>query len=206
MSEINHDKIAELSAPDTNAGRLQRQCLEKLQLHEQHPDGLPTSVRFIFYEFVKDGLIIKSGDKKGGRRSDQNIADAMFRLREVGVVPWEWISDETRSLTTWRCAPTVADYLKKTVALARIDPWDSKLPPMILTESRSLCGVLRDKLSYEYVTPIAPTGGQVGGFLRTDIAPALTPGQRVLYLGDFDWQGGQIEANATFSNVLSTAN
>ncbi len=27
------------------------------------------------------------------------------------------------------------------------------------------------------------------------MAPALGYGQRVLYLGDFDWQGGQIEAN-----------
>ena len=66
---------------------------------------------------------------------------------------------------------------------------------MILTESRSLSGVLNN-MAYEYLTPIAPTNGQVGGFLRTDIAPALIPGQRmVLYLGDFDWQGHQIEAN-----------
>ena len=43
--------------------------------------------------------------------------------------------------------------------------------------------------------PIAATNGQVGGFLRTNVAPALCLGQRVLYLGDFDHQGGQIEAN-----------
>jgi hypothetical protein len=66
---------------------------------------------------------------------------------------------------------------------------------MILTESRSPGGVLRDKLSYDYLTPNAPTNGQVGGFLRTGHAPALRPGQRVLYLADFDWQGQQIEAN-----------
>lgn len=29
----------------------------------------------------------------------------------------------------------------------------------------------------------------------TDVAPALAPGQRVLYLGDFDLCGDQIEAN-----------
>jgi hypothetical protein len=65
---------------------------------------------------------------------------------------------------------------------------------MILTESRSLAGVLGD-LAYEYLVPIAATNGQVGGFLRTDVAPALRRGQRVFYLGDLDWQGGQIEDN-----------
>jgi hypothetical protein len=187
--------MSELSAPNTKAGRLQRQCLERLKAHEDHPDGLPTSVRFIYYEFVKDGVVAKHADKVGGRRSDQNICDAIFRLRDAGVVPWTWISDETRTLTVYRYAPTVADYLNETVDLARIDPWQGKPPPMILSESRSLGGVVRDKFCYSYLVPVAPTNGQVGGFLRTHVAPELVPGQRVLYLGDFDWQGGQIEAN-----------
>src|SRR4029453_16004209 len=34
-----------------------------------------------------------------------------------------------------------------------------------------------------------------GGFLHTEIAPILRLGQRVLYLGDLDLSGGQIEAN-----------
>jgi hypothetical protein len=36
---------------------------------------------------------------------------------------------------------------------------------------------------------------QCGGFLRTDIAPTLMECDRVLYLGDFDHAGNQIEAN-----------
>jgi hypothetical protein len=65
---------------------------------------------------------------------------------------------------------------------------------MILTESRSLAGVLRG-LAREYAVPTASTNGQCGGFLHTDVAPALSTGQRVLYLGDLDLSGGQIEAN-----------
>src|SRR4029453_8466274 len=34
-----------------------------------------------------------------------------------------------------------------------------------------------------------------GGFLHTEIAPILRLGQRILYLGDLDLSGGQIEAN-----------
>ena len=48
----------------------------------------------------------------------------------------------------------------------------------------------------EYLCSIAATNGQVGGFLHTEVAPILQHNYRVvLYLGDFDLQGHQIEAN-----------
>jgi hypothetical protein len=46
--------------------------------------------------------------------------------------------------------------------------------------------------------PVREAGLEVGapGFLHTNVAPILEGGDRpVLYVGDFDWQGGQIEAN-----------
>jgi hypothetical protein len=75
----------------------------------------------------------------------------------------------------------------------KLDPWRGEVP-LILTESRSLAGVLRN-IASEYRVRIASTNGQVGGFLHTDVAPLLQQGARVLYLGDFDLCGGQIEAN-----------
>jgi hypothetical protein len=57
-----------------------------------------------------------------------------------------------------------------------------------------LAGVLR-ALTREYAATVAPTNGQCGGFLHTDIAPNLRHGMRVLYLGDYDLAGGDIEAN-----------
>jgi hypothetical protein len=68
-----------------------------------------------------------------------------------------------------------------------LDPWRYHAPT-ILTESRSLAGVLRP-IARDYRCRIASTNGQCGGFLRTDIAPTLTPGGVVLYFGDFDWYG-----------------
>ena len=183
-----------LSAPDTKGGRMQRECLARLQAHEaQGRDGLPTSVRFIYYELVKDGVVAKHDPANSGQRSDQPVAKAIFQLRLLGLIPWDWIVDETRELTTYRSAASIADYLQETVGRARINPWDDE-PPMIITESRSLGGVL-NRVGYEYLVPIAPTNGMVGGFLRTDVAPALVSYQKVLYLGDFDWQGTQIESN-----------
>ena len=74
-----------------------------------------------------------------------------------------------------------------------LDPWGGR-EPMILTESRSLAGVVRDVVA-EYRARIASTNGQCGGFLRTNIAPLLRPGDRVIYLGDLDLSGDHIEAN-----------
>jgi hypothetical protein len=194
-SVVNAAMTGGLSPDDTKAGRLQRACLELLRQHEA--DGaLPTSNRFIYYELVQRGIVEKHkpGGGGGGRRSDQDTTEALFRLREVGLVPWEWIVDETRSFTAWRYADSVLSYLEATVPLARIDLWDDHAPPVIITESRSLAGVL-EGLAREYLVPITSTNGQAGGHLRTDVAPNLQVGQRVLYLGDFDWQCGQIEAN-----------
>ena len=65
---------------------------------------------------------------------------------------------------------------------------------MILTESRAVAGALRN-LADQYAVKIAPVGGHVAGFLHNDIAPTLSEGDRVLYIGDWDWQGHQIENN-----------
>ncbi len=83
--------------------------------------------------------------------------------------------------------------MRDAIAHARIDCWDGEPPPLILCESRSLAGVLR-RIAAQYLCPITSTNGQVGGFLVTEVAPLLEGGRRMLYLGDHDWQGHQIEA------------
>jgi hypothetical protein len=181
-----------LSRPTSKAGRLQRACLTLLREHEA--DGeLPTSGRFLFYELLGRQVIPKA--YPGGRRTPaQDVADALLRLREHGLVPWSWIVDETRAVDAWEAAPTVAGHVRAMLDQARLDCWAGQPAPLLLVESRSLAGVLRS-LAATYLVPLAATNGQVGGFLHTDVAPLLTDGRRVLYLGDYDLAGGQIEAN-----------
>jgi hypothetical protein len=163
-------------------------------LAEHEADGaLPTSGRFLFYELVQRSVIRK--ERTGARRPDQDMAGALTQLRESGQVPWEWIADETRTLDALPVAATIAGWMRDVLGQARIDPWGGQ-PPMILCESRSLAGVLR-LVAYLYAVPIASTNGQCGGFLHTQVAPAIMSGagQPVIYLGDLDLAGGQIEAN-----------
>lgn len=172
-------------------GRLRTELRELLGEHQR--DGeLPTSARFLFYELVQGGVLSKER-KTQGRRPDQNMSDALTDLRENGDVPWEWIVDETRSLDDYRGASTIRQWMLEVLPQARLDPWAGD-EPLILTESRSLAGVLR-RLASEYAVPIGATNGQCGGFLHTDILPVVRPCQRILYLGDLDLSGGQIEQN-----------
>lgn len=110
--------------------------------------------------------------------------DQTATLREDGVISWDWIVDETRSLDDFRGSTSIKDWMLEVLPAAKLDPW-AGLEPLILTESRSLAGVLRNAAG-EYSVRIAPTNGQCAGFLHTDVGPGLRPHHRILYLGDFD--------------------
>jgi hypothetical protein len=115
-----------------------------------------------------------------------DVIAALTDLREEGLVAWDWISDETRSVSEWSFAATVADYVRERTEDARIDLWNDEPPPLILCESRAVAGALTN-LAYEYLTPIAATAGMVGGFLVTKVAPLLAGNERnVLYIGDWE--------------------
>ena len=173
--------------PETKIGQVR---IALMQLYEEHRRAgmLPTSGRFLFYECVTRGII-----SKRGTRPDQIVIKALTYLRKQGFIPWAHIVDETRDLSDFTGSATVADDLLAYLHVAKIDPWHGEAP-LILTESRSLAGVLR-ALCGEYRIRIASTNGQVGGFLFTDIAPVLKEWDRVGYLGDYDLCGGMIENN-----------
>jgi hypothetical protein len=171
-------------------GALRSLVLDLLREHEA--DGaLPTSARFLYYELVQRGHLSKQ--QTGVRRPDQNLHDALTDLRESGQVPWDWIVDESRSLDDYTGYASILEGVLALLKVIKLDPWRGK-PPMILTESRSLAGVLRSLVS-DYAARIASTNGQVRGFLHTRIAPELRAGDTVLYLGDYDLCGDQIEQN-----------
>jgi hypothetical protein len=180
----------DLSPPESKIGVLRSILLALLGEHER--DGaLPTSARFLYYELVQRGQLSK--ERTGARRPDQNLHDALTDIREDGRVPWDWIVDETRSLDDYTGYPSIKEGVLAQLPYIALDPWRGRAP-MSLTESRSLAGVLRDVVR-DYGARIAATNGQCGGFLRTEIAPQLRPVDRVIYLGDLDLAGGQIEDN-----------
>ncbi len=184
-----------LSAAHTAAGKLQRACLDLLREHKR--DGaLPTNGRFIFYELEQRGHVPKHYQGKA-RTPAQDVSGALMRLRQLALVPWEWIVDESRDVDEWRSAASVYEYAVEAVENARIDCWGDELAPLVICEARSTKGVL-NRIAASYLCPITATGGQCGGFLVTEVAPLLRGNDRkVLYIGDHELRGpaDQIEAN-----------
>ena len=171
-------------------GEMRDLLFELLQEHRRD-DTIPTNARFLYYELLMRRVLSKQ--QTGARRSDQIVHDALIDLREIGRIPWDWIVDETRTIEDYTGHPTILDGVLATLPHITLDPWRAQAP-LILTESRSLAGVLR-AIAREHRARIASTNGQVGGFLRTDVAPLLWPNATVLYLGDYDLSGNQIEDN-----------
>jgi hypothetical protein len=168
-------------------------------LKEHESDGtIPTNARFLYYELVQRRQLSK--ERTGARRPDQNLHDALTDIREDGRIPWAWIVDETRSVDDFTGYRTIKGGVLAQLPYIKLDPWRG-CATFNLTESRSLAGVLRHIVS-DYRCYIASTNGQCGGFLRTRVAPMLRPGQRVIYLGDLDLAGNQIEDNTRLGGAL----
>src|SRR5215217_998693 len=121
MSNTEHASVkfspeieAKLSKANSKAGRLQREVLKVLVEHRD--DGaLPTSGRFVFYELEGRGVVPKvylrpDGSQKP-RTPAQDVADALYFLREKGIVPWSWLVDETRDLIPWPYAEDAYRYV-----------------------------------------------------------------------------------------------
>jgi hypothetical protein len=173
--------------PATHRGRI-RTALMQLYREHSRTGMLPTSNRFLFYELISNEDI--TDDTK---YPTQLVSTCLTQLRQRGLIAWDDIVDETRASEDFTGSATVAEDWLRYLPSARLDPWRGDIP-FVLTESRSLAGVLR-ALVDRYRARIASTNGQTGeGFLRT-FAPLLGPGDRVGYLGDLDLAGGQIEAN-----------
>lgn len=167
-----------------------------LALVEEHVrDGMiPTSVRFLYYELIQRAVIAKHDPNHRKQPGDYLVA-ALTHLRKAGLVPWECIVDETRTLDDYTGDATILAGVFDRIDQVALDPWRGR-PPMIVTESRSLAGVLR-RIAVEYAVRISATGGQASGSLIHNVlAPSLAarPGP-VLYLGDWDLSGDQIEDN-----------
>jgi len=207
MSNTEHASVkfspeieAKLSKANSKAGRLQREVLRVLVEH-RNDGALPTSGRFIFYELEGRGVVprvyVKPDGSRAPRTLAQDVADALYYVREKRIIPWSWVVDETRDLARWEYAEDAYQYVAAQLESFRLDLWEGEPPPLVLCESRSLAGVLKN-IASTYLCPIAATNGQVGGFLHTDVGPLVAQAedeQRVFYLGDLDYSGDQIEAN-----------
>jgi hypothetical protein len=187
-----------LSSPNSERGKLQRIALEWL-LRKKAEGTIPTSIHFLFYELEQAGLQSKKPLRLDGkpykRKPDQNLIDAVKHLREHNVIPWDWIVDETRDVSTHFTCTTVAEWSAEMVEVAKISRFPDVPEPVLVCESRAIGGVLERTVAKDYYVTVVPTGGMCCGFLHTKAAPHLKGDVIPLYVGDHDLAGNYIENN-----------
>lgn len=165
----------------SKASRIQGALLEELA------GGGATTVRFLFYRLESRGVVDKD------KASDaQAVSSVLTELRDAGVVPMEQIIDRTRSATTWPTYATMDDAVRHAVASARIDPWNGRPRPQLWVESESLAGWI-EPTAYRYAVRVVPLKGQSSRGLVWEAAEDLTEDTTILYLGDCDRSGRDIE-------------
>jgi hypothetical protein len=180
--------------PGTKAWRL-REWFHAAILRHQAAGTLPTTPKFLIYEAVSDKVIPKKAP--GTRRYDQDSGEAITWLRETGLVPWEWIVDRTRHIADHLGWSSLLAAARAVAETARLDPWRGRAAPLLVVESESLAGLL-DPLADRYQIVLVPVRGQAGGaYLVNDVRPYVERGHtEVLYVGDWDKAGADIEASA----------
>jgi hypothetical protein len=145
----------------------------------------PITGRGVGYKLFTQGLI-PSMERNEMRR----VYRLLLKAREDGIIPWEWIVDETRSLervATW----DDPDQYARIVAISyRRDFWNHQpLRVEVWSEKGTVRGVLSPVLD-EYAVGFRVMHGFSGATTINDVAHDDDGRELiVLYVGDFDPSG-----------------
>lgn len=147
----------------------------------------PATVRAVCYQLFTRGLIANMGKNETGKVSRQ-----LVYARESGIIPWEWIVDETREAErpgTWDNPDQI---IRSAVRSYRRDYWqDQAFRVEVWSEKGTVRGTLAPVLHELGVTFRALHGfssatviNEVAELSLADPKPLIA-----LYVGDFDPSG-----------------
>lgn len=198
MADIFSAKPAATSAPSVYGARtLKRFRSTKAQmeafrarLFELVEGAQPCTVRHVYYLAVTDDLIEK--DHGQNRANYNRIVKVLADMRETGLLPWDWIRDDTRFRRTggqWRNSRQALQTIQERY---RRDLWQSQPNYVeVWCESDSLAGVLWDTTA-EFGVDLLPCRGQSSKTFARSAAYQWKGDARditVIYVGDFDPDG-----------------
>jgi hypothetical protein len=151
--------------------------------------GKPVTVRQMFYLLTVLGAVEK--EESGYRKAQRQL----LALRREGLVPYDWVSDNTR----WMRKPTtyadLADFFDRAAAYYRQDLWiRSDVYVELWCEKDALAGVLMPVTS-KYDVPLMVTRGYSSETFAYNAAEAMKETGKpcyVYYVGDFDPSGWQM--------------
>lgn len=191
-----------MAAQVYRAGTLKRQRrtnaeIEQLdrQIVQVLIEDNPQSVRHVFYRMTNPRLPQPVEKSERGYRQ---VQDRIVKLRRSGMLPFDWITDATRSGYLTFTYRDEADFLASVKGLYRADLWrHSEYYCEVWTESRSIAGVVADDCR-ELAVSLYPAGGFSSMTLAFQSAQAINQNANgrpvvIFYIGDYDPAGVLID-------------
>jgi hypothetical protein len=164
-------------------GRKSRALIEAM--YDIAAETQPITVRGVGYKLFVAGLIPSMA-----RKEIQRVSRFLVQARERGIIPWEWIVDETRDLERVGTWSNPDQYARSVARSYRRDFWDQQPARVeIWSEKGTVRGVLKPVLD-EYAVGFRVFHGYVSATVVHDISqdddgrPLIA-----LYVGDLDPSG-----------------
>jgi hypothetical protein len=154
-------------------------------MHSIAEAAQPITGRGVGYKLLTRGLITSMA-----KSEMQRVYRLLREARERGIIPWEWIVDETRAIERVSTWADPAAYARCVARSYRRDFWDQQPHRVqIWSEKGTVRGVLSLVLD-EYAVGFLPVHGFTSATLAHDIAEDDDGRDLiVLYVGDFDPSG-----------------
>ena len=135
-------------------------------------------------------LFIQKLIKSMGRSDMARVYRLLLIAREQGIIPWEWIVDETRELERVATWDDPEQYARCVAQSYRRDFWNQQPHRVqVMSEKGTVRGILAPVLDH-YAVGFLPVGGFSSGTKAHDIAEDDDGRDLiVLYVGDFDPSG-----------------
>ena len=151
--------------------------------------GTPMTVRQVFYQLEVLGFVEKS--ENGYRQA----AKQLVAMRKGGVLPYNFIADETRYVHKPDTHQNLQTYMDLSIQTYRRALWlNQPVNVEIWIEKRALIGVVSD-ITGEYDVPLYPCGGYPSLSFISGAAEFIKASQKpvfIYYFGDHDPTGKDI--------------
>ena len=175
-----------------------------VKVFEERMDYLPISVRAVHYALLNHRFL-KNTNKKDSwyindRPSYQNLSELLTRMRINGMIPWKWMTDDTRPMAIWRSWPNCRQFCRDQLNGFLKGYWRDLMQSQprhveVIAEKNTVFGMLKS-VTQQYCIPTMSGRGFSG------IDPYHTMAQRyersgkdglvVVVASDFDPEGLEI--------------
>jgi len=158
--------------------------------------GIPLTLRQIFYQLEQKHGLVQPEYRRITKVKDKAyklLSRRLVNARECGLVPWDNMIDETRTLVevnSWSCPRDYIDTIKNAYKRNLLQDQSSHLE--VWCEKQVAIGALVKK----YQVPLVAGGGYRGKSNLYEAAKrfkALEKPIQIIYLGDFDPSGMDID-------------